>query len=318
MIRITPPSPKTGNFPTSPTLSTARNIIPDSPARIVVRRLTIESANRAAIRLVNRAESPLKGMDVRRLLPQWPFDELAHTVKTHIIKETGIKPVTVSLTGAPKTDETVSFSIQPIEVATEEKGVDPELLLLTDGLGNALHELFDACQGQTVDPAIVDKAHEQYRKLRSLMATNRGIFACRSPDPTPLEAPEEQQGPVLIVDDQALCRKMIRNMLAPYKFEIEEAENGEIALDKVKIRNYSLIFMDIVMPKMDGRKACTAIRGLADRVGLPIIAASSEAITAAEMGSHGFTFRMTKPFSIQEIRKILKAVFPSKFKEQDK
>ncbi len=318
MIRVTPPSPKTGSIPASPVFSAARSIIPDSPARIVVRRLKIESANRAAVRLISRAESPLKGMDVRRLLPQWPFDELAHTVNTHIVKGSGIKPVSVSLTGAPKSDETVSFSIAPIQVATEEKGVDPELLLLTDGLGNALHALFNACQGQTVDPAIVDKAHEQYRQLRSLMATNRGIFVCKSPDPAPSETAEEMQGPILIVDDQALCRKLIRNMLAPYKFEIEEAENGEIALEMATKRSYSLIFMDIIMPKMDGRKACTAIRALANRAGIKIVAASAEPITAEEMGPHGFTFRMSKPFAVKEIQKILKTIFPSRFKEENK
>ncbi|MBX7067484.1 MAG: response regulator [Parachlamydiales bacterium] len=319
MIRVTPPSPKTGDIPSSPTLSNARTIFPDSPARIVVRRHRIESANSAAQQFISHPEGPLKGVDVRSFLPQWPFDGLAHTVNTHIVKAGGIKPVTLAISGAPKSDETVSFSIQPIkDVATEEKGVDPELLLLTDGLGNALHALFDACKSQTVDPAIVERAHEKYRQLRTLMATNRGIFGCKSPDPTSFKAAEEPQGPVLIVDDQPLCRKMMRNMLAPYNLPIEEAADGKTALEMIKKKNYSLVFMDIIMPEMNGRIACSSIRALPDRAGLPIVAASSETITAEEMGPHGFTFRITKPFSLQEIRKILKATFPSRFKEEDK
>jgi len=72
---------------------------------------------------------------------------------------------------------------------------------------------------------------------------------------------------VLIVDDNKNNRMILNLLLEDYqeknsdvKFDISEAEDGAIALENVKSNNYDLIFMDIMMPNMDGISATTAIR----------------------------------------------------------
>ena len=58
---------------------------------------------------------------------------------------------------------------------------------------------------------------------------------------------------ILVVEDQADNRQIIRDMLAPTDYEITEAENGEEALAAIAKQRPDLILMDIQLPIMDGR-----------------------------------------------------------------
>ena len=72
---------------------------------------------------------------------------------------------------------------------------------------------------------------------------------------------------VLVVDDSPLNRKMLSKLLKSKGYHIEEAADGQIAVDKVKQeadagRHYDVILMDFVMPVMDGPTATAAIRSM--------------------------------------------------------
>jgi two-component system cell cycle response regulator DivK len=60
---------------------------------------------------------------------------------------------------------------------------------------------------------------------------------------------------ILVVEDQADNRQIIRDMLAPTDYEITEAENGEQALAAIAKQRPDLILMDIQLPIMDGYTA---------------------------------------------------------------
>ena len=79
---------------------------------------------------------------------------------------------------------------------------------------------------------------------------------------------------ILVVEDQADNRQIIRDMLAPTDYEITEAENGEEALAAIAKQRPDLILMDIQLPIMDG---CTATRQ-----SIPIIAVTSYALSGEE------------------------------------
>ena len=57
---------------------------------------------------------------------------------------------------------------------------------------------------------------------------------------------------ILIVDDEKSIRETLNEILEYEGYEIEEAENGEEAYDKIKKFNYDVVLCDIKMPKMDG------------------------------------------------------------------
>ena len=57
---------------------------------------------------------------------------------------------------------------------------------------------------------------------------------------------------ILIVDDEALIRDVVREYLLLENFLVDEASDGIEALDKIEKNNYSLVILDIMMPKKDG------------------------------------------------------------------
>jgi signal transduction histidine kinase/DNA-binding NarL/FixJ family response regulator len=78
---------------------------------------------------------------------------------------------------------------------------------------------------------------------------------------------------IMVVDDQAENRLLLRDMLTPLGFEIEEAENGAIAIEKVGQLDFDMILMDLLMPVMNGFETVKEIRQFSPE--LPIIAISA-------------------------------------------
>ena len=74
---------------------------------------------------------------------------------------------------------------------------------------------------------------------------------------------------ILVVDDEARMRKIVRDFLVHKDFDVIEAENGEQAVDIFfKNKNIALIILDVMMPKMDGWQVVRTIRGYSQ---VPII-----------------------------------------------
>jgi len=65
---------------------------------------------------------------------------------------------------------------------------------------------------------------------------------------------------VLVVDDSATVRAYMRTKLAPFKFDIDYAANGETAIDMAQAKHYTCIFLDILMPGMDGYQVCKRLK----------------------------------------------------------
>ena len=84
---------------------------------------------------------------------------------------------------------------------------------------------------------------------------------------------------ILVVEDQADNRQIIRDMLAPTDYEITEAENGEDALAAIAKQRPDLILMDVQLPIMDGYEATPRIKADASLRSIPIIAVTSYALS---------------------------------------
>jgi len=106
---------------------------------------------------------------------------------------------------------------------------------------------------------------------------------------------------ILIVDDNANNRMVLNLLLQEYGenkneiYEIEECENGLIAVNKAKRNSYQMIFMDIMMPEMDGIEATKKIRSNNKEVMIIAISALDDEIKQKEILRNGAEDYVSKP-----------------------
>ncbi|MDR1487582.1 MAG: transporter substrate-binding domain-containing protein, partial [Deltaproteobacteria bacterium] len=82
----------------------------------------------------------------------------------------------------------------------------------------------------------------------------------------------------LVVDDIPINLKVAKGLLSPFKLRVDTAESGLIAIELVKSNRYDIIFMDHMMPGMDGIETTQQIRQLPEGKDIPIIALTANAI----------------------------------------
>ncbi len=113
---------------------------------------------------------------------------------------------------------------------------------------------------------------------------------------------------ILIVDDDAKTRKLLRAMLQNSGYEIIEAENGEQGIKLAKENIPDLILMDIEMLVMDGMSAFKVIRADESTKNIPVIALTSYAMKGdkEKFLAEGFDNYISKPIDVKEFLKIVK------------
>jgi CheY-like chemotaxis protein len=89
--------------------------------------------------------------------------------------------------------------------------------------------------------------------------------------------------PVLVVEDDADTRDMLRRMLTKEGWTVSEAENGRVALDRVAERQPELILLDLMMPEMDGFQFVDAMRQHEAWRSIPIIVVTAKDLTEADI-----------------------------------
>jgi len=123
-----------------------------------------------------------------------------------------------------------------------------------------------------------------------------------------------RSGRVLIVDDVEINLFVAEEMLSFYGLQVDKASGGLEAIEKVKNCNYDLVFMDHIMPIMDGIEATAQIRKLgADYEKLPIIALTANAVSGVKemFLANGFNGFLSKPIGMRELDGTLKKWMPS-------
>lgn len=112
---------------------------------------------------------------------------------------------------------------------------------------------------------------------------------------------------ILIVEDETRIREMIKEYIEPEGYTIHEAADGVAALDLFKNNTYSLIILDIMLPKVDGWHVCREIRKTSF---VPIIMLTArgeeyDKLFGFELGVDDY---MVKPFSPKELLARMKAI----------
>jgi len=109
---------------------------------------------------------------------------------------------------------------------------------------------------------------------------------------------------ILIVEDKANSRELLRTVLEQQGYAVEEAQDGEQALVKIRERAPDLVLMDLHFPGLNGYDVLKEIRGNPQLASMPVVAVTANAMP----GDHervlaaGFTGYISKPVALSMLR----------------
>jgi two-component system, chemotaxis family, chemotaxis protein CheY len=122
---------------------------------------------------------------------------------------------------------------------------------------------------------------------------------------------------ILIVDDFSTMRRIIRNLLKEIGYNnADEAEDGQVALAKLKAEAFDFVVSDLNMPNMNGFELLHAVRADPALASLPVLLVTAEAkkediITAAQAGASGYIVKpFTKATLEEKLNKIIAKMVP--------
>lgn len=117
---------------------------------------------------------------------------------------------------------------------------------------------------------------------------------------------------ILVVDDFSTMRRIVRNLLKELGFtNVDEAEDGAVALQKLQTGGFEFVVTDWNMPNMDGLTLLQSIRSTPQLKHLPVLMITAEAkkeniIAAAQAGASGY---IVKPFTAAVLSEKLQKIF---------
>lgn len=122
---------------------------------------------------------------------------------------------------------------------------------------------------------------------------------------------------VLVVDDEKLIVKGIRFSLEQEGMEVDCAYDGEEALNMAREKEYDMVLLDLMLPKVNGLEVCQQIREFSD---MPIIMLTAKGedmdkILGLEYGADDY---ITKPFNILEVKARIKAIMRRTVRSESK
>ena len=115
---------------------------------------------------------------------------------------------------------------------------------------------------------------------------------------------------ILVVDDSKSILQMVTFTLRGAGYEVGEADNGEVALEKIKTQSYSLVITDLNMPKMDGLALIKALRSDPKYKFTAILMLTTESgdemkAKGKELGATGW---LVKPFDPDKLLEVVRKV----------
>lgn len=126
---------------------------------------------------------------------------------------------------------------------------------------------------------------------------------------------------ILIVDDNQMNLKVASGLLRPYQIKIVTADSGKAAIELLKKRTFDLVFMDHMMPGMDGVETLKHIRAMDDEAckTVPVAALTANAVSGArEMFlNEGFCDMVAKPIEMSLFEKVLQRWLPEELIEHE-
>jgi excisionase family DNA binding protein len=113
------------------------------------------------------------------------------------------------------------------------------------------------------------------------------------------------QAKVLIVDDERRIRGLLRDIVEEQGYEAVSVESGERALQELERRDFDLIFLDLVLPGLDGVEVLRAIKAKGNNAVVAVVTGYGDEPIALEAMSLGPLILIRKPFDAADIIKVL-------------
>ena len=167
---------------------------------------------------------------------------------------------------------------------------------------------------RAIDDAVqLLKSHQATFSVETMIPTPEAVIP--SPLPEPVQAiifqePQEYTYTALVVDDSAAIRKQLELELRTANIKAEFAETGEEALEKSANKTYDMIFLDVIMPGIDGYEVCRKMRSSKSMKKTPIIMLSGKTSPLDEVQGvlAGASTYLTKPVQPEQFQQTLKRV----------
>lgn len=122
---------------------------------------------------------------------------------------------------------------------------------------------------------------------------------------------------ILLVDDAPFIREILLHLLGSMELEVVgEASNGEEAIEMAIKTEPDLIFMDLVMPKMNGIDATKEILNKLPRTKIIVCSTVDQEAMVVKALEAGCADYLTKPFNADDIRKAIARVSTSRYHQQ--
>ncbi len=112
---------------------------------------------------------------------------------------------------------------------------------------------------------------------------------------------------ILVADDEDILRTLIVDTLED-DFEIEEAEDGKEALEKIRATDYDLVLLDYMMPYLTGMEVLEAVRNEHNETKVMMLTAKAQDADRENALLNGADYFMSKPFSPMELLSLVEEI----------
>jgi two-component system, NarL family, capsular synthesis sensor histidine kinase RcsC len=109
------------------------------------------------------------------------------------------------------------------------------------------------------------------------------------------------EGRVLVIDDEAVLRGLLRDMLSACGYDADVAEDGLTGLAQFQANRYDAVITDLLMPGMNGFEVAAALRTLDPEVRIILLTGSAPNLTAKQAREAGVTL-LHKPVALRDLK----------------
>jgi CheY-like chemotaxis protein len=112
---------------------------------------------------------------------------------------------------------------------------------------------------------------------------------------------------VLVVDDDAGARGLLATVLRDQGLEVEEAADGESALELLRRNSYAVILLDLIMPRLDGFAVLEALRKETSQQPIVLVVTGADRRAIEQLDPRGIHGVVRKPIDVEELAEVVVA-----------